>query len=305
MRTCVILNDSAGSAGRLTGRDVEAVLAPLGDISIERPAGGDAATEVARRALDDGCDLLVAAGGDGTVNQVVTALAESASPTRLGVLPLGTANDFARSIGMPNRLEDAVAALRAGRSVPADLLRVGLGTGTRYCINVSAGGFSGRVDENLTDEMKRTWGPLAYVRSALDALPDLEDYETRVRFDDGGTETVEAFNIVVANGRYVAGGVPIAPRARLDDGLADVVIVKAAALPELGALAPRILLGRHLDSPAVAFRRCRRVRIESEPGMWFNVDGELIGNESIAFELISAAVRVVTGSAAPGVSGEE
>lgn len=296
MRTFVILNPSAGPAdGTANPSEIESSLEGLGEVHVETAGGAGDVIDLARRAIDDGYEMLVAAGGDGTVNQVVSALAESDGEAVLGVLPLGTANDFARSLGLPDQWRDAADTLQHGRVVSLDLVRARTGGGTRYCINVSAGGFSGHVDERLTDEMKRWWGPLAYVRSALDALPDLEDYETTIRIDDDEPESVDAFNVVVANGRYVAGGIPIAPEARLDDGLLDVVIVKTAALAELGGAAARILVGKHLDSPSVEFRRCRRIRLESRPGMWFNVDGELVGNEPIAFQVLAGAVRTVVG----------
>jgi diacylglycerol kinase (ATP) len=293
MQTCVILNPHAGTVQ--DAKMVEAVAQRLGDITLrctERP--GDA-QHLAREAAEQGCEFVVAAGGDGTINEVVNGLANHFERVVLGVLPVGTGNDFARSIGMPTEIDAAVDLLLSQQTRPLDVVRVS-SDALRYFINVSAGGFSGLVDEKLTEELKRSWGPLAYLRSAAEALPDLTDYHTLLSFDDGEQHEIRTYNIVVANARYVAGGIPIAPQARIDDGLVDVLVVPAASMPQLALLVPQILLGQHLDSNLIIFRRARKVRVESRPGMWFNADGELVGNQPASFEVLPKALRVVVGA---------
>jgi diacylglycerol kinase (ATP) len=151
------------------------------------------------------------------------------------------------------------------------------------------------VDEKLTAEMKRNWGPLAYLRSAAMALPDLTDYHTFITFDDEEQHEASVYNIVVANARYVAGGIPIAPTAEMNDGLVDVIIVPVASVPKLALLVPKILLGQHVDDELISFRRARKLRIDSQPKMWFNADGELVGNEPSTFEVLPKALEVVVG----------
>jgi diacylglycerol kinase (ATP) len=245
--------------------------------------------------------VVVAAGGDGTINGVVNGIAPLRERTRLGIIPMGTGNDFARSIGVPPNLEQAIDILAAGRERPLDLVQVASDT-TRYFINVSSGGFSGLVDEMLTDEMKKTWGPLAYLRSAAAALPDLSAYHASFSFDDGPTEVFPAYNVVVANARFVAGGLLIAPEALVDDGLLDILIVPVASVPQLIALTPQLFLGRHLESNLIIFRRARTLQVDSQPGMWFNVDGELVGNEPAHFEVLPQALRVIVGPGALALS---
>jgi diacylglycerol kinase (ATP) len=138
---------------------------------------------------------------------------------------------------------------------------------------------------------------MSYLRSALAALPDLSDYHTTITFDDEEEQQLAVYNVTVANARYAAKGIPIAPDADPDDGLLDVVIVSAAALPELATLVPQILLGKHLDNELITYRRAKKVAIHSEPGMWFNVDGELVGNEPSMFEAVPQALKVVVGEA--------
>ena len=293
MKTCVILNPRAGTASVQEQLEVE--LQRLPGLSMKRTKQPGDAQRMAADAVQKGYDLIVAAGGDGTINEVVNGLAVDFGRATLGILPLGTANDFARTINVPPEVPAAVEILLAGLTQQADLIRY-IGTETRYFLNVSAGGFSGLVNEAMTDEMKQTWGPLAYLRSAASVLPNLTDYRTFLAFDDEPETKLHIYNMVIANARHVAGGIPIAPEAQLNDGLADVIIVPAASMLELAVLAPQMLLGTHLASDLILFRRARKISVRSEPGMWFNVDGELIGNAPATFEVLPQALKIVVGT---------
>jgi diacylglycerol kinase (ATP) len=153
------------------------------------------------------------------------------------------------------------------------------------------------VDDKLTPEMKRTWGPLAYLRSAAAAFSELRGYTAKVALDDAQAFELDLYNVIVANGRYVAGGIPVAPEADVADGLLDIVLIAERGPGELAILAAQILLGKHLSSDGIIFRRAKKIAISSRPGMWFNVDGELIGNEPAIFELLPQALRCVVGAA--------
>lgn len=292
MGACVILNPNAGSAAE---RDVLArALERLGAVDVCATDEPGDAIRFAASAVVRGCDLVVAAGGDGTINEVVNGLSKSWDRARLGVIPLGTGNDFARTIDVPTDIDAAVEILLQDNHRPVDVVCVASDQ-TRYFINVSAGGFSGLVDEKLSDEMKASWGPLAYLRAALIALPDLTGYHMTIQFDDEEPQELVAYNIVVANARFVAGGIPVAPEALLDDGKIDVLLVPVTSIPRLATLVPLILLGRHLESSDLTCRRASRLKVESKPGMWFNTDGELVGNQPATFTVLPRALRVIVG----------
>ena len=289
-KTCIILNPAAGNA-----RDLEDVVArlsrvPNGEIRISSKPGS--AARFASAALRKGFDLVVAAGGDGTLNEVVNGIGENLGDARLGLIPLGTGNDFARTIGVPDDIEAAIDLIVIGETREVDLVRV-TSDDVRYFVNVSAGGFSGLVDEKLTLEMKKTWGPLAYLRGAAAALPELRAYRTTLALDNSESLTLDLYNVVVANGRYVAGGTLIAPEASIDDGLLDIVLIPQRSAPELALLAAQVALGTHLTSDAIVFRRAAQLTVNSNPGMWFNVDGELVGNEPARFEILPRALRFI------------
>lgn len=291
MKIGIIINPKAGSATNphLLQRQI-ATLKP--DYEFLTRKAGQAQLHAAQ-AVAKGCDYIIAAGGDGTLNEVVNGIAQHRH-VRLGLLPLGTGNDFARCLKLPDTVEENIEVLRRARTRAIDLVRV-KSDRTRYFVNVSAAGFSGKVNEKLTRSIKKTWGPLAYLRSAAAALPHLCSYRTSIRFGSKERMVLDLYNVVIANGRYVAGGLPIAPRANPADGLLDVILIRRRPAAEMALLAARVLLGKHLTSDAIIFRRVPRISIRSDPGMWFNVDGELVGNEPAVFEVIPRALHFVVG----------
>jgi diacylglycerol kinase (ATP) len=292
VKTLVICNPNAGGAGEyktLSGKLRDA----LGAVVRVTKKKGDAA-RLARSAVAKGFDFIIAAGGDGTLNEVVNGIATKAGEVQVGLLPLGTGNDFARVLNLPSAIEDNIDILQARRTRSIDLVRV-KSDRVRYFVNVSAGGFSGLVDEKLTPEIKRTWGPLAYVRSAAAALPNLHAYRTRVVLDGAERFSIDLYNVIVGNGRYVAGGLPVAPEADPSDGQLDVILISKRSTPELVVLAAQMLVGKHLSSEGVIFRRAAKISMRSRPGMWFNTDGEMIGNEPAVFQVIPGALNFVVG----------
>lgn len=291
MKPCIILNPTAGS---VTDRDEIVkrleLLEPTCLEFTEKP--GDAAA-FARNAVDNHSNYIIAAGGDGTLNEVINGIAGRINDVCVGLLPLGTGNDFARSLKLPIKVDENIAILRAGNVREIDLVRVSSDQ-VRYFVNVSAGGFSGLVDEKLTPEMKRTWGPLAYVRSAAAALPEMHAYQTNVELADGEKLDLDLYNMIVANGTFVAGGLPVAPEADPGDGLLDVILIPKGSTGEMVLLAAQIVLGNHIGSQSILFRRTSRLSVRSRPGMWFNADGELVGNDPAVFEVLPRALQFVS-----------
>jgi diacylglycerol kinase (ATP) len=292
MKTCVIINPNAGSAGEIELYRERLERIPETGVRLTEKEGD--ARRIAAEALESGVELIVAAGGDGTLNEVLNGLAADFSRARLGLLPLGTGNDFARSINVPADFEGALAVLLEGRAQALDVGRASFGEQSRYFINMSAGGFSSMVSEKA-DEAKDRWGPLAYMRAALGTLPELQGF--KALFTVNGVERleIETYNVIVSNGRFVAAGIPVAPHSKLDDGLLDVMIVPAVTGGQITLLVPQVLLGLHLDSDLIHFRKVTRLEIVSDPPMVFNLDGEVIGACPASFEILPRALEVIVG----------
>jgi diacylglycerol kinase (ATP) len=292
-RPYVIFNPAAGAA-----LNADAVLAQLkrlepAAVRVTRKRGD--AQRFAREALRDKCDYIITAGGDGTLNEVVNGLAQRDREICIGLVPLGTGNDFARTLGLTTAIEDNIDILLAKKNKAIDLVRVRSNRRLRYFVNVSAGGFSDVVGEKLTPAIKQAWGPLAYLRGAAAALPELQAYRTRIILDGQKQLAAELYNVVIANGRFVAGGLPIAPDADPSDGLLDVVLIPTHPAAKIAWLAAEILLGKHLAGSAIVFRRAKKIAVRSRPRMWFNVDGEPVGTVPAVFEIVPRALNFVVG----------
>lgn len=292
LKTCIICNPGAGSVD-----DRESILEKLNrfpDASVHFTEAEGDAVRLAENAVREGFQTVIAAGGDGTLNEVINGVAPHADAVRVGLIPLGTGNDFARMLNLPDSIDDCVEMLRSAEARPTDLVRV-TSDRVRYFINVSAGGFSGVVDEKMTPEIKQTWGPFAYLRCAAAALPELIAYRTQITLDDAPMPALDLYNVVIANGRYVGGGTLIAPEASIDDGQLDVILIPKNSATDMALVAAQILVGKHLTSEGVIFRRGAKVAVDSTPGMWFNVDGELVGNEPAVFEIMPRALQFLAG----------
>jgi len=288
--TCVILNPHAGSAARL-----EHELASLGPHRLFTTQQPGDATRFAAQAVAAGVRRVVAAGGDGTLNQVLNGLVAGFGRVQLGLLPLGTANDFARSANLPTALIDAVAVIARGRTRPCDVVRLTTCAGepARHFINASAGGFSTIVDKKLHKERKTFWGALGYAWSALEALPELEKYQASIAFDDEPPAHVLIYNLVVANAGFIGGNIPVAPLAKFDDGLFDVVLFRAVNMARLTTLVPKALLGQHLEDEDVLFRQARKLQVTSQPAFSLNTDGEVVGECPATFEIVPRAIELI------------
>lgn len=290
---CVIHNPGAGQGSIDSVREVVG-----SDGEIRRTEGPGHAIELARRAVEEGFSTVVAAGGDGTLGEVVNGLMAADRDAVCGLLPVGTGNDFARSMDIPDDLAEAWRVVRAGRAVPIDLVAVTVESETTWLVNVAVGAKIEEARERLTSETKSRWGPLAYLRTSAATLWDLEPYSLRLAFDDEPLP-LDAHAVVVANGRWVAGGMPIAPRALVDDGWLDCIVIRAVEGLDIATLGAKVFAAAHLEPEVderVEFRRCRRIEIDSVPPLPFHADGESLGTTPIRFELMPGALRMNCGS---------
>lgn len=304
--TLVIWNPKAGKAA--TSARLRERLESRPDTVIVETKPGEATAPIARQAAEEGYELVVAAGGDGTVNAVVNGLAEAGGSAAMGVLPLGTANDFAYSLAIPDDIDLAIDLLNEGRRVPIDVVEFQSKSEHRFFANVAAGGNSGRVSDVLTDELKRMWGPFCYLRGALEVLTDLGSYYAKIWIDEEEPFEASLWNVLIANGKTNAGRLPVAPKALLDDGLIDVILIRDGTLVDLASLVAQFALNGYLDSDQVIFRRAKSLRIESEPSMRFTVDGEPTADPPEVFRVREGAIRMVVGEAfrtAPEIAAAE
>ena len=294
--TRVICNPGSGGGSW----EPEKLRAELGDRKVDwcLTQGADDAREA---ALEWRAGLLVVAGGDGTVNEVVQGLGSAGFPdgVTLALLPTGTGNDLARTLAVPTDLREALETMRAARTRSLDAARVrSEEVGERFFVNVAVGGVGAKVSEAADDEgIKDRWGRLTYSRAFFEAAQGFDSPKLKLMVD-GEERRIRAVNVVVGNCRYAGGGWPAASRANPKDGLLDLVAVEEAGPSGLLALAKEVLAGRdYLESEGVYFARGRSIGVETDPpgGFGFNVDGELIGCGPAEFSAIPRALKVVVG----------
>jgi diacylglycerol kinase (ATP) len=289
----VICNPTSG--GGCAPDAIREELEEFGAEWIDTKGAGDA--QSAAEEWSEG--LLIVVGGDGTVNEVINGLGRAGFPkdVTLAVLPMGTGNDLAATLAIPDDPEGARDAIRRGRVRTFDVARIrSEGVGERFFINVSTGGFGAETSALVDEEMKSRWGKLTYFRASLERARDFEVREVRVTLD-GEERMLRAVNVAVGNCRYAGGGWLAAPKANPEDGLLDLVIIEDVGLKEVLALAPAALArSDYLDREGVFSARAKKIRIETRPGgLEFTADGELIGDEPAEFEVIPHTLKVVVG----------
>ncbi|CAN5756651.1 diacylglycerol kinase [soil metagenome] len=294
LKARVICNPASGGGGY----DPEKIRAELEGFEvewIETKESGDASE--AAKEWDNG--LLIVAGGDGTINEVVNGLGRAGFPggVVLGILPAGTGNDLAATLAIPADPDEAEEVLRQNRVRLLDVARVrSTGIGEKFFINVATGGLGAEISDAADSEAKKRWGKLAYLRFSLEAARNYAPKEVVLTLD-GEEHRVRAVNLAVGNCRYAGGGWLASPRANPEDGLLDLVVVEAVGLTEVLDIAPAVLGDSdYLEKEGVFFARASEIRVESEPGsLEFTVDGEVIGDEPTEFTVIPKALKVIVG----------
>lgn len=251
----------------------------------ETTAPGDGAA-LAAEAVARGADVVAAAGGDGTCRDVVNGLVGMGA--RLGVLPLGTGNDFARTLGIGADLERAVETLFSGVPMPVDLGRAQ----DRYFLVAGGCGFDAAVTARVNRGFRYLRGTAAYVGAVCDCLRTFRPAQMRLTLD-GQAREVCAMLCTVANAPMYGGGMKIAPDARLDDGLFDICLIGSVGRIEFLRTFPRVFRGTHVTHPKVTMLRARQVRIETETPLPVFADGDVIGTAPVEFTLEPHAVSVL------------
>lgn len=228
---------------------------------------------------------IVAMGGDGTLNEVLNGLANP-SKARLGIVPCGSGNDFAAAAGIPDTPEGALELLLHGEAKPTDFLECG---GVRG-INVIGTGIDVDILRRY-GRMKLLKGSAAYLASLVLTLFNFRAKGLR-EIADGGERAHRAMIACCGNGQRIGGGIPVCPKAVIDDGLMDIVIVDDISRPGIPAAFMKLMKRKILELPTTAFRRDSRVRLEAAGPMPIQIDGEIYEDLPFDVRVVSGALRV-------------
>jgi diacylglycerol kinase (ATP) len=253
----------------------------------------DSAKNEARRAAKEGFDLIVAAGGDGTLNEVVNGIADLPRRPTMAIIPAGTTNDYARALRIPR--DDPIAAakliLKKNKKFKIDIGQAG----ENYFMNIAAGGTLTELTYDVPSQMKSLFGYAAYFAKGAELLPRIKPVNVDVKYDDHEYQG-EASTIFLALTNSVGGFEQIVPDASLDDGNFTMIIVKKSSLIDMMTLMAKALQGKHIGDPGIIYAKAANVSItplDPDDRMMINLDGEYGGDAPMKFHDLKQHLEVI------------
>lgn len=270
----IIYNPTAGRES--FKRELSTVLQKLEVAGYEASAHattdeGDA-TKAAIYAVEQQFDLVVAVGGDGTINEVINGIAGQSFRPKLGIIPAGTTNDFARALDIPRDINKATDLIVANYSAFLDIGKVN----DQYFMNIAGGGELTELSYEVPSKLKAMIGQLAYYIKGIEMLPFLKPTKTKIEYD-GTVIEEEIMLFLVANTNSVGGFEKLAPDAEFDDGYFDLLILKKTNLAEFIRIASLAIRGAHLEDKNIIFTKAKHIKVTPEENMQLNIDGEFGG----------------------------
>jgi YegS/Rv2252/BmrU family lipid kinase len=253
--------------------------------------------ELAEQAARGGAELVVAVGGDGTVNEAANGVLRAGGSTEIAVVAIGTGMDFGRTYGIPVRFEDAVRTARDGKTRTIDVGRVTYsawdgGEAERYVVNVGSVGMSAAVARRANGMSKVAGGRATFFYALTRVFFEWKNTNVTVDFDGGQHREGRMHDVIVANGQYHGGAMWLAPDAQPDDGLFDVVLIGDITKRDFMTTAPKIYRGTYLSHPKVELVRSRAVAVDAPERLPIELDGEQVGTTPVRFEVVPGALRV-------------
>lgn len=291
MRACLIVNPVSGAD---RGTDYlpflqDRLAEAFGPLRLEVTSAEGDGEGAARRAVEDGVETVLVAGGDGTLNEALNGVAGARALDRVtfGLVPLGTGNDFAAMLGLPGDPAAAIERLAARHERRVDVGRLN----GRAFVNASAGGFLAEVSDALTPGLKTIAGRLAYVIAGAGVIAGFEPPSMRATVGGESFAPRPYHLFVIGNGQTIGGGHRAAPRARLDDGLLDACLVEASGTLDLVALLRRMSTGDHLDVEGVTYRQFQSAELAFDRVVKVNTDGEVLETTECRYDVMPRAAR--------------
>lgn len=258
------------------------------ETSCHATTGAGDATNAAIEAVKRQFDIVIAVGGDGTLNEVVAGVSQCENRPKIGLIPTGTTNDFARAVQIPRKIDEAVDIILAGDTIPVD---VGILNDERYFINIAAGGRITELTYEVPSKMKTMLGQLAYYLKGIEMIPSIKATHMKIEMDDDVFDG-NAMMFLCGLTNSVGGFEKIAPDASINDGLFTVMILKECNIADFIRIASLALRGEHLNDERVIYRKASRVKVSSEEEVHLNLDGEYGGDAPAVFQNLKRHIEV-------------
>lgn len=242
------------------------------EASAHATTGAGDAIKAARLAVKRKYDLVIAAGGDGTIHEVVNGLAEQKYRPKLGIIPAGTTNDFARALQIPRDISSAMNIITKGDAIPVDIGKMN----DKYFINIAGGGRITELTYEVPSKLKTMLGQLAYYLKGMEMLPSIKASEVRIEYD-GKLFEGEAMLFLVGLTNSIGGFEKLAPDASINDGLFSLLILKKINLADFIRISTLAIRGEHVNDPNVIYTQANHIKVRSSEKVQLNLDGEFGG----------------------------
>lgn len=303
-KTHVIINPASG--GGKTGKRLDEILNYLDKYFgkkysrcvTQKPLDAKFSAE---QAIMDGCELIIAVGGDGTIQETVNGFFADGLPINpdchLGIINCGTGQGFVRSLGLPPGPDRQLDIASRGKSRPIDIGKIVFSTGNgeqkeRYFVNECQAGIGGAVVKSVQSKLKRLGGRLAFGLSSLSKIFSYPNRVITVEIDKKPGITQQFIGVVMANGSSMAGGMSLTPGAKVDDSLLDILLMKGQSIPQRLRNFPAIYSGKHIALPKFNCCRGKSIKLYSMEPVLVEADGELLGFLPCKVEVLPAALKV-------------
>jgi len=303
----LVVNPQSGSGrtGRTFPSMLPAIEASLGKVDVAMTSRRGHAIDIARDAATAGRELVVAVGGDGTLNEVVNGVMTGGGRSRVGFIAQGTGGDFRRTLGLEHRLDHYLDALRSGRERPVDVGRMRYRNEAgkdveRWFLNILSVGMGGLVDRYVAESSATFGGKAAYFGASLRALLACKRGRVECSSEHAGKKderTLASYMIAVCNGQFFGSGMHVAPMAAPDDGRFEVVSIDAPSKAAFAMSSRKIYSGAHLGEPSVLHFACDHIELDlqnedARSVFLIDCDGEPMGGLPITIDLVRGGLTL-------------
>jgi len=260
------------------------------DFDIKETTYHKAGIELAKQAVKDGCSKIIAVGGDGTLNEVVTGILRMDAPyPKLGLIPAGTGNNLARSIGLPLKLKKACHRVINNKTMKIDIGQVN----DRYFITSMGIGLNTTVADEANRNFNHLRGTIVYILATLKVMPEYQSVDLEVMIETGEKFTGEYLLLVVGNSKVYSKTLELIPEFSLDDGLLELCLVEKMSKPELMAKAPYFLSSRHQELEQVVVKKVKELRVKLKNTDTFHVDGEVLKGNDLKIKVLPQVLELI------------
>ena len=298
----IVINPA--SAGRKTGNNKNRILTELksqigNGFNFSETRMKDDATKITREVISNGCEVVIAVGGDGTVNEVVNGFFDNGKiinpDVKLGIISFGTGQGFAQSIGLPLDLSTQIQIIKNDKAELIDIGKVHFKNNnpSKYFINEFQFGIGGTLNKNISNFTKKVLGRFAFGFEAVKTLMYYQANDLQMIINDE-VHNEKIIGLVISNGAFTGGGMRLTPYSLNNDGMLDVLLIKDMPLPDRLISFSKVYSGKHIDREAFQLFKTKKIELRYNNSLAVSADGEIISDKCVSAEVIPSILKVIS-----------